>query len=94
MLQSGQIWIYSASRVRKRAIKEDCQVGLSHGRDDVTTKIGKMAKGTGVCLTQVLSLVEMSIRYSNGDAEAEAACNCPELKEVVQAGARDLGINV
>lgn len=33
---------------RKRAIKEDCQVGQSRGRDDITTKIGKMTKGTGV----------------------------------------------
>lgn len=42
----------------------------------------------------MLNLVEMSIRYSNGDAEAEAVCNCPERKDVVPAGARYSGINV
>ena len=33
---------------RKRAIKEDYQVGLSSGRDDITIETGKMAKGTGM----------------------------------------------
>lgn len=35
----------------------------------------------------------MPLGYLNGDAEVAVVCICVEFKEVVQAGATDLGIN-
>ena len=35
---------------RKRAVKEDCQVGLSRGKNDTAIEGEKMARGAGYVL--------------------------------------------
>ncbi|GAB5573513.1 DNA dC-_dU-editing enzyme APOBEC-3Ca [Prionailurus iriomotensis] len=42
---------------RKRTTKEDCQVGLSRGRDDTIMEMGKMAKGADTLESTMDSLL-------------------------------------
>lgn len=75
--------------------KENCQIGLSNGKNDIAIEIRRTAREAGYVLGAhfyaCLRCLNIPIKHPNGDAEAEGGHTCLEFKGEVQARTIDLG---